>query len=314
MKNTLTKAFAGLASILLFAGCGEQRASRSTAADGKLMVVATIFPLADWASQIGGDRVTTATLLPPGVSPHTYEPTPADMRNVSQARLFLKSGLNLDDWAAKVTDDGPKASRIIPVGDRLHEQGYLPDVEHIDESVHDVAHEHGAVNPHWFLDPNVAIRAVEMIAAELGAADPAHRSAYNENAARYIEELNRLDEELSSTLAACSERGFATVHNSFAYLAARYKVRIAAVIEEYPGRVPSDQYIRGVVDKLRADGVKTVFVEPQLSRRPAEIVAEEAGARVDLLDPVGDASYADRDTYLKLMRFNGAKLKEAVCP
>lgn len=309
---TLNKALAYLLTSIVLAGCSRKDQEPATGKNERLVIVATIFPIADWVSVIGGDSVNAVTLLPPAASPHTYEPTPSDMRKAAKARLFFQAGLHLDDWATKMSEGKAGGARVISLGDQLHEKRLLPEVEEVDEHVHDVAHSHGPANPHWFLDPATVCGAVEMIAVELSAVDPSHSEQYAHRAAGYVSELRRLDDELSASLANCS-RGFATVHNSFAYLVARYNLKIAAVIEEYPGKVPSDQYIRSVVDRLRAANATTVFVEPQLNARPAEIVAKEAGAKTDLLDPLGDPSFPDRDSYLKLMRYNGGKLKGALC-
>src|SRR5690242_9933451 len=84
-------------AVLLFANAGCTRRDPLPAeAEGKLVVVATIFPLADWARQVGGDRVYVATLLPAGASPHTFDPGPRDMRLISRSSLFLKAGLHMD--------------------------------------------------------------------------------------------------------------------------------------------------------------------------------------------------------------------------
>lgn len=318
---------------VFLAGCqSADRAGSPDGADsGKIQVVATIPPLADWAREVGGDRVETSVLLPPGASPHVFEPSASDMKRVAGAELFLRVGLHMDDWAARLAKAAGPDQRIISLGDALAARNALPDVDDVlsgtemiegDEESH-AGHDHGhdhhghdhsheGVNPHFWLDPALAKESLEEIRVALTAAAPAHADEFAANAARYAAQLDDLDKELSATLAPVRGRGFVAFHNAFPYLADRYGLHIAAVIEEFPGKTPSERYVRGVADRLRALGTRTVFSEPQLNPRVAEILAAEVGAKVDVLDPYGSTSDEDRDTYPELMRFNAEKLKKAL--
>ncbi|MBX7246031.1 MAG: metal ABC transporter substrate-binding protein [Candidatus Sumerlaeaceae bacterium] len=286
---------------------------------GKIHVVSTIFPVADWVGQVGGDRVTTAVLVPAGASPHTFEPSPAEMRGLSRAKVFFTIGLGYDNWAAKLASGGGKGLSTVALGDSLKRRKQLPDVSRatagqaeIESSEashdHDHDHDHGGVDPHYWLDPALAKLSVMEIRDALKAADPANAAVFEHNAAGYIAELDTLDSELSGTLAKLRRREFVSFHNAYSYFATRYGLRIAAVIEEYPGKTPSNRYVMNVAKRLRELKLTTVFSEPQFSPRMADILAKEIGGTVDMLDPLGGPGIEGRDSYVAILRFNGAQL------
>jgi zinc transport system substrate-binding protein len=286
------------------------------------MVVATIFPFADWAAQVGGDRVEVHTLLPVGSSPHTFEPTPRDMRQMASARLFIKGGLHLDDWGARLANNRSADDlAILSLGDVLAKNGKLPNLDAslsrtlnisgpADE--HDADHDDEGINPHFWLDPQLAIESVKLIEGQLAELDPAGKALYEKNSAAYIGELKKLDSEMTATFSKLPHKNFVSFHNAYPYLAQRYGLNVAAVIEEYPGRSPSERYIREITDKLKALHITTVFSEPQLNPNLAKIIAGETGGTVSMLDPYGDSSYPDRNSYIKVMKFDMGQLKQAL--
>ena len=303
------------------AGSAVSSETSATAAPAAqhLKVLATTPPLADWARNVAGDRAEVTCLLPPGTSAHTFEPSPRDMRAVEGAGIFLKVGLGLDNWAARIARANDRGMKTIGIGDELLKAGKLPDVTTVTLAAtrieadaphgeHDHEHAHAGTDPHFWLDPQLAVLAVGMIADALSEADPAGSIVYRENAARYTAQIEAADREIALQLASAPRDGIVTFHNAFAYFASRYGIPIAAVIEEYPGKTPSERYVRGVVVKLRKIGVKRVFAEPQFSPRVAEIIAAEIGGKVGVLDPHGTPGNPERDTYLKILRYNATQI------
>lgn len=303
-------------------------------------VAATIAPLADWVRMVGGDAVQVACLLPPGASPHTYDPTAKDMRDAMKTQLFVKVGLNLDNWSDKLiaaaTPTTPTTSNakdttapvVLDLGAQLQRRKQLPDLACVEPAdkplaslgsvgaghVHSDACAHGAdetgIDPHFWLDPAIAQICVDDIERALTAVCPAQAAVWQAGAQNARHELQLLDEELSATLRPAPRKEFACFHDGFKYLAARYGLVRVAVIEEYPGKSPGDRYLMQVVRDLRKYQITTVFIEPQLSPRVARIIAEEAGAKVATLDPLG--ATAGRETYLLNMRENARALRNAL--
>jgi zinc transport system substrate-binding protein len=299
--------------------------------DGKIHVVATIFPLADWVKQVGGDRVNVTTLLPAGRSPHTFDPSPTEIRSIAHSRLFFKVGLKMDDWGSRLAEAGGADTKVIGLGDLLASRHQLPDLTSVtaaleeigaaeaDEARHDahtahLMHDHDeeGVNPHYWLDVQLARLSVADIRDALVAADPGSSQTYHANALAYSERLVALDRQLQDTLSQCTQRRFVSFHNAYPYLANRYGLQLAGVIEDYPGKTPSEKYVKALASRLRRMQIKTVFSEPQLNPQIAEILATEVGARVDILDPYGSQTAPDRNSFEKLMQYNAARLINAL--
>lgn len=295
----------GLLCCALLTGCNK---NRDAAASGKPRIVATIPPLEDWAANVAGDLAEVSTLLPPGSSPHTFDPTPKDMRAISQSTLFINVGLNLDNWGRSLAEG---KTRILSVGDELKTKGLLPEIAEEaghDHDSHDHDHDHGPINPHFWLDPRLAIAGVEVIRDALSAEDPTHKAQYEANAARYIEQLRQLDTHLEAQLKPHAGRGFVSFHNAWPYYAHRYNLKIVAVVEESAGKTPSEKYLRDMTTLLKQNNIRIIYSEPQLNPQVAQVLAREVGGQVDMLDPYGVQTAPERDTYIKNMRYNTNKL------
>jgi zinc transport system substrate-binding protein len=268
-----------------------------TAATGNVLVAASITPLADFARQVGGDWVQVITLVPPGASPHTYELTPAQAEQVAQARLLVLNGVGLEYWADKLVQSAGNPNLIVV------------DTSKGIEILAGDAGELGG-NPHIWLDPRNAIVQVEHIRDALLQADPDHAADYRANAKRYSDELQNLDQEIAGEVATWSSRQFIAFHPAWAYFAKRYRLEQAAVIERSPGREPSPAEVAQIVETARRIGAKAIFAEPQFSPKATQTIAEESGAQVLFLDPLG--SSLDDPGYLNLMHYNLAQMAKAL--
>lgn len=276
-----------------------------TPAAASVRVVATIFPLADIVRQIGGDDVEVVTLLPPNASPHTFEPTPAQMREVAQAQLFVRVGAGLDTWTERLLAAGSPTLVTLTVTDGL------PLLDAAPEHTHGRAGQTG--DPHVWLDPLlVRDHIVPMIVDGLSRAEPAQRAAFAAGAGAFRAALTQLDAEIQAALAALPNRNFIAFHAAWRYFGTRYGLRELAVVEGFPGKEPSAREIAAVVDRARAARVRAVLVEPQLSPRVAEQIAREFGGTTQLVDPIGAADLKGRDHYIALMRYNLRAFTEAL--
>jgi zinc transport system substrate-binding protein len=273
----------------------------SRASGKKLKVVASIAPLADFARQVGGNRVDVTLLLPPGASPHTYEPTPRTMQEISKARVFIKIGAGLEFWAEKLfaaagkdvlTVDCSKGVALISAG-RDHEE-----------------HGGGNVDPHYWLDPVIAAAMVAKIADAFSTAAPHDSPYFRKRASAYAAELNALDEQIARTTRTFRVKAYVTFHPAWNYFSRRYGLTVAGVIEEGPGKEPSARHIDRILRELRRLKIGVVFAETQFSPRIAEAIAREAGGRVLMLDPIGGQK--GRETYIEMMRYNLSLMQKAM--
>lgn len=274
------------------------------AGEKPLAVVATIFPLADMARQIGGERVNVTTLLPAGASPHTFEPTPGQARLVAGADLLLLIGAGLDPWAERLLQAGerPPEVRLALV------EGLRPaDLEAVGFASGPAACDHGIspLNPHLWLDPVlVRDRLSVLIEERLAALDPGGRAVYREQAAVFRAELTALDQAISQAVASFSTSAFVSFHPAWTWFAARYGLEEAGVIRHFPERDPTPGDIRRLAAEIEGRGIRAIFAEKQFSPEMAATIAAETGAAMVTLDPLGGAGLAGRDSYPALLRYN----------
>lgn len=276
----------------------------SYASQGKIKVVASIAPLADFAKQVGGDKVDVALLLPPGASPHTYEPTPKVIQDISQAKIFFKIGSGLEFWADRMIK---AASAKIDVVDSSAGVDLIKDTRHSHNSGHK---DHANADPHIWLDPIICIEIITKIETALSKADPANALYYQKNAAAYSDKLRKLDKEIKERTRSFRTREYVTFHSAWNYFSRRYGLKVAAVIEESPGKEPTPKHIRRIIGELKKLSTRVVFAEPQFSPKVAETIAREAGAQVFFLDPYGGLK--DKETYLDLMYYNLSIMEKAL--
>jgi ABC-type Zn uptake system ZnuABC Zn-binding protein ZnuA len=281
---------------LLAAGCSGSGGGTGgrDGEPGRLRVVATTTQVADLAANVGGDRVRVSSLLKPGIDPHDYEPSPADIDAIAHADLVLENGVGLEAWLADTIDssgfDGPVVDTS--QGVRLRMVGGAPD-------------------PHIWQDPGNAERMAANIERGLAAAEPAAAPAFEANLAAYTRQLEALDAEVRRQLDSLANRKVVTDHDAFGYYLDRYRLElVGTVIPSFDSSAElSGRDIRDLVAKVRATRVRAIFSETTLPARAAETIGREAGVEVvtgddalygDSLGPPG----SDGDSYLKMVRHN----------
>lgn len=297
MKNIIITIL--LAALLAALGCGGKGGST----DGKITFVATINPAAAIVREIAGDRANVVCLLNPASSPHTYSPRPSDMRQVEAASALIFVGEQLDGWAAKL----PATARI-ELMTLLPAEHRLPLVEH--EEHEGGLHEGEVIDPHFWMDPAAVKAILPALAERMAELDSEGAETYRANAARFAAELDALDLELAETLRPVIGRPVIMFHPSMQYMLKRYGLEMAGVIEPFPGKEPTPDYIVKLKKTIADKGVKAVFTEPQLREEPARVVAEETAAKVYVLDPIGGVE--GRESYAELLRYNAKVLAEAL--
>lgn len=289
--------------LLAAASCGDPEPNN------RPLVVTSIPPLGDWIAAVGGDAVDVQVLVPPASNPHTFELTPAQLREASRASLIVLNGAGLEFWSHRLLENlRDTDTPVLTLADGLpllqtgaHGHGH----ETHGHATHDHgSHAHGAEgNPHFWLDPVVADSAVARIAAELILILPAAKDSILARASAYRQALRALDTDIVRAAATWSSRRFIGDHASWSYFARRYGLEEAGVIEELPGREISAREMAGLIRLMRERDIRAVFADARKSTRAADILHEETGARVALLDPLGGEG-----GYIALMRANLAEI------
>ena len=315
-------------TIALISGCGSQSPTDNNKAKdtngevvkavtiaSKIKVVATFYPLYEFAVQTGGDRVDVYNLLPPGAEPHSWEPTPKDMARIEQADLFIYNGAGLEPWVeqrllpilanskVKVINASEGQNLITATGD---------DHEHGEEHKHSAE---AGYDPHFWLDPMMARQAVETIASALCEIDLVGKQYYREKAVSYGEKLLALDKEFSTAALEFKSKDLVTSHDAFAYLSRRYGLQQVSVLGLSPESQPSPSQLKDVVEFVRNNHVRCIFFEPLVSSRLSETVASEAKVKTGVLNTVEgltEEQKARGDNYISLMYSNLATLRGAL--
>lgn len=291
------------ASALALAGCG---AAAAPDAQG-VRVLASIYPLAYVATQVGGDLVTVSTATPSGTDPHSIELSPRELRDVGEADLVVYLGgfqAAVDDAVAErapehALDVAATADlQPLPEGAADEHEGEGEDAEHAAEE-----DDHGGLDPHFWLDAERLAAVGHAVADALAEADPDNAATYAANADALADDLAALDDELAAGLAACESDVVVTSHAAFGYLTARYDLRQVSVSGIDPEGEPSPARIREVRDTIADLGVPAVFTEPLADPAVAAALAEDLGVEVLQLDPL-DSHADDAPDYREVMGTN----------
>jgi zinc transport system substrate-binding protein len=283
--------------VLAFLGssCHETRQSC-----GKVGVVVTILPQADFVQNVGGEKVDIAVMVPPGADPHTYEPTPSQMIMLSNAKMYAKVGSGIEfelAWMDKIIEqnramlvvDCSKGVRLIEVAEN---HGNEDDGEHRHRK-----------DPHIWLSPRNAKLMVENIYMGLAQVDPRNEAYYAGNRDEYLAKLDELDKDIQERLSSLKNRRFIVFHPAWGYFAKDYNLQQIPV--EISGKEPSAKDIMNVVQKAKELNIKIVFASPEFNPRSAEFIAKEIGGRVVFIDPLA------RD-YISNMRLVLSELVQAM--
>ncbi len=242
-----------------------------------LKVFVSIEPLRYLAERVGGAHVDVETMIAPGENPATFSPSPRKMSRLQRARLFVYVAVPSErSWLPRVRESYPDI-RFVDAreGIRLRRRGAA---HHGDE------HGHDELDPHVWTSPIAAIRVAANIRNALIELDPAHRADYEAGYDRLASELKALDQRIDALLKDLPSRRFMVFHPSWGYFADRYGLTQLAIERE--GKSPGIRQLGSLIRQARQAGIDTIFVQPQFSRRDAETIARETGARVVAIDPL----------------------------
>jgi ABC-type Zn uptake system ZnuABC Zn-binding protein ZnuA len=228
------------------------------------------------AQQVAGDRLHVDSLIPIGVDPHSFEPTPQDIAKISESTILIVNGGGFEEWLNKTLQNAGGGRDTIEAS-----RGLTPRIPGNDE-VLDPDHTNG--DPHFWLDPNNAIQYVLNIQAGFSQIDPGGKEIYARNAEKYIRVLHDLDQWIRSQVATISplDRRLVTNHESFGYFADHYGFQIVGtVIPSFSTNAsPSAQQLAALIDRIKATHVKAIFLETGTNEQLADQIAGETGAKV----------------------------------
>jgi zinc transport system substrate-binding protein len=238
--------------------------------DDRLMVTVSILPQAYFVQEVGGGLVAVNVMVEPGANPATYEPRASQMRALSDSDCYVSIGVPFEEaWLDRISAANP--DMVLVDSTAGVELRTFPN---------------GVVDPHIWLSPRrVAIQA-QTIAQALINLDPDHEAEYLANLERFQEEVEGLDLRIAEMLEPYSGEAFVVTHPSWAYFAEDYSLEMIPI--EVGGQEPSAAELTDLVKRAQREGVRVVFAQPQFSTEDAEIVADEIGGEVLLIDPLAE--------------------------
>jgi len=282
----------------------------------RIRIVTSVFPLMEFAGAVVGERGEVSLLLPPGAEIHTWQPRPSDIVRLSSADLFVYIGSDMEPWMndilAGVRNPGLKtleASHGIS----------LIEVEaagKFDPQAHEREHDHGAVDPHIWLDFQNDQVIVDRIAAVLSEMDPSGVTDFKKNALAYKKKLQALDETYMKGLKGCVHKVFIFGgHAAFGYLARRYGLQQVSLYGLSPDSQPTPKKLIEVVELAKKYNVKAIFFESYVSNELANVLAREVKARTLVLNPGANLSKEELKsgvTFFDIMERNLENLKDGL--
>ncbi len=249
-----------LSLCIAFPACSQ----KDTPTD-KIHIVVSILPLAEFTEKIGGNKVDVSVMIPPGASPHSYEPTPGQFAKLGKAQLYVKVGAPIDFelvWLDK----------ILAVNQDLLLCNASQSVQFIKG------------DPHIWLSPHNAAIMVGNIYDALIKIDPDNQMFYNKNRKQYIKELDNLDNDIVRLLREKKGRNFMVFHPAWGYFASAYDLKQISV--ENQGKEPTAKGILHLIEQAKTNDIKVVFASPQFNTKSAEVIAKEIQGQVILIDPL----------------------------
>lgn len=264
-------------------------------AQQKVKVLTTFLPLYCFTINITGDLADVQNLLPGSIDLHDYQLSPADLKKLNDAKLIVANGLGMETFLERALRELRPGKTVIYASDGLST-----------ELIQDAA---GNVNPHIWLDPNLAIRTVSQILNALEKVDPAHAATYRQNAERYMNLLRQMDLEIATQLKEVQGSAFITQHHAFEYFARHYRLRLVGVVETVAEVNPTPRQLAALHRSIRVENVKALFVPPGVPGALERQIAKDAGIKLNHLDPLETGELAPA-SYESGMRKNARMLKE----
>jgi ABC-type Zn uptake system ZnuABC Zn-binding protein ZnuA len=294
----------------LLAACQPvEPVAQSSEGQTALKVIAAETFLADIAQNVAGDRLKIEALMPIGVDPHGFEPTPTDVAKITDSQVLIVSGAGFEAFLDELLKNAGGQRVVIEAATGLASRqlhaGEIADPDH-------------AGDPHFWLDPNNVIKYVENIRDGLSKADPDGTATYKANAEAYIVKLKELDRWITDRVRAVPEahRKLVTNHESFGYFADRYGFQIIGTVmpSVSTGSAPSAQQLAQLIDHIKSTGAKAIFLETGTNPQLAQQVAREAGvtAVTELYSHSITEAGGAAPTYLDMLKFNTAAIVAAL--
>jgi zinc transport system substrate-binding protein len=259
---------------VILAGCGTAASSKAKLVQGKVNVVTSFYPLYEFTKAIGGDYVNAINLVPAGVEPHDWSPKSRDIKNMTQAQIFVYQGAGFEGWVKDFLGSLSPDSTLRVV-EASNGAALIKTSENKEE-----------FDPHAWLSPLNAVKMANNIKTALISADPAHKDAYEQNYANYAAKLTDLDARYKKELGQTSKKEIAVSHQAFAYLCRDYGLTQLSIMGLSPDAEPTAQDLKNMNEYIKVHNLKYIFFEELVSDKLAKTLAKDAKVETMVLNPL----------------------------
>jgi len=275
---------------LLFSSCSF---NNQTVDDGKIIIATTIFPLQAVVESIVGDKMEVVNLVNPGASPHTFSLSPSDVKTLTGSQKLFAIGHGLDGWAVDILESLNDTELIV-----------------VDKGIDLRIYEGGQADPHYWLSTNNIRVVAQTVLDEIVKIDSGNGSFYRDNFDKFLLDLDELDTYIEGFFADLKNKDIVVFHDSWGYFAEQYGLNIVGVFELSPGIEPGPKDLAELYNLFESSEVNTIFSESQFSSESIKAFVKDLDLNVGVLDPLGGTD--EKDTYIKLMRYNANVIFDAL--
>lgn len=303
LKIIVTSAL--LALVVLF----FLRASNDDALSVKPLIATSNFAIYDVIDHIGEEKIELINILPFGVDPHSFEPTPKSIAGLEKSRYFFYSGSVLEPWA----EDLATSVKAIDVSKYVTLKEFDEADDDEDEEHH---HHHGAYDPHYWLDIDNMKKIAELVTEKLSKVDPKNKHFFEKNKEVYIAKLVELDDLYKQRLLNCKRDTIVVTHNAFSYLADRYHFKVKSLTGLSTEAQPSATDVKRILKEIREKNIQVVFFENFENQRVITTIANDADLEmIQSLQPLGNITGKEltlKLDYYDIMKNNLEKIAKAM--
>lgn len=260
--------------IVILTGCGTAASSKAKLVQGKINVVTSFYPLYEFTKAIGGEYVNAINLVPAGVEPHDWSPKSRDIKNMTQAEVFVYQGAGFEGWVKDFLGSLSPDSTL-KVVEASNGASLIKTSENKEE-----------FDPHAWLSPLNAVKMANNIKTALISADPAHKDTFEQNYTNYAAKLMDLDARYKKELGQTSKKEIAVSHQAFAYLCRDYGLTQLSIMGLSPDAEPTAQDLKNMNEYIKQHNLKYIFFEELVSDKLAKTLAKDAKVETMVLNPL----------------------------
>ena len=298
MKRTLLAA--GFFTILAFS------------AQAKIKVVATLPDLASLAREVGGDKVEVSAMAKPTEDSHFVDARPSFVVQLRDADVLIDGGAELEiGWLPPLLQNARNPKIEVGKPGRVQASQGVRLMNVPTTATRAAGDVHALGNPHFLVDPIIAKTVAQHIAQSFAAVDPPNAASYDANYKKFEATINAKLQEWGTAMLPFKGQSVVAYHDSWVYFAHRFGLNIDIFLEPKPGIPPSPSHLAEVIEKMKAQKIKAIIIEPFHDRKIAEKVASSTGAKVvDFAQYPG--ALPNTDSYVKLIDALVARLAAAM--